>query len=263
MKLSSFRNVFNFTKFLSAWAALDVFLVSVIAAVVEIGGLSESIIGDAFGSIQDTLCKLLHELPPNILDDILHAIGLPSIGPELDNCALFRVEAVLLEGCWMLLAGVLASIIANHLIMEFAEASMQERLLMAKVFSKKQNVIDSDEDSPDPYIRIREASVSESVPRDAMSPRFVRTGSFNNVSSARKLASLKKIIEAQEEGARRFMGSYFGGSMYGPFHREAWRYLCHLKVVYKVDWNETGFEVHAALLMNQLLHEEEEEDAQM
>mmetsp|Transcript_20185 Transcript_20185/g.26197 ORF Transcript_20185/g.26197 Transcript_20185/m.26197 type:complete len:283 (-) Transcript_20185:56-904(-) len=256
LNLASFKRLYGFTKFCQAWSALDVFLISIIAAVVEIGGLSESVIGDAFGSIQETLCKLLKEMPEKILDDILHAVGLPSIDAELEECALFRVEAVLLEGCWMLLFGVISCAIATHLIMEFSEAAIQERLLVAKVFSKKGSELNDDE-VMDPYVMFRQSAPVEVS--ETLSPRFHRAGSFEDIADSRKVASLHAIIKAQEEGGKMFLGSYFGDGMYGPFPRAWWNRFCSIKLVYKVDWDKTGFDLHAALLMNRLLHQEESE----
>mmetsp|Transcript_12568 Transcript_12568/g.15596 ORF Transcript_12568/g.15596 Transcript_12568/m.15596 type:complete len:171 (-) Transcript_12568:234-746(-) len=154
--------------------------------------------------------------------------------------------------------GVVFSILATHLIMEFADAAIQERLLVAKVFSKKGSMDDSDSDDNDPYLLFRQPSAARIAATETLSPRF-RTGSFQNVTDARKLLSLKSIIEAQEEGGKRFMGSYFGDAMYGPFPRTWWKYFSKARMVYKVDWDKTGFDLHAALLMNKLLHQEDED----
>ena len=67
---------------------------------------------------------------------------------------------------------------------------------------------------------------------------------------------LRRILDAQEEGARRFMGTYFGDGMYGPFPRAWWKLLCRVGVLYKVEWDRVGFETHAALLMHLLSHTE-------
>ena len=68
---------------------------------------------------------------------------------------------------------------------------------------------------------------------------------------------MRRILHAQEEGARRFMGTYFGDCMYGPFPRAWWHVFERVGVLYKVDWDQVDFDTHSALLMNILSDQEE------
>jgi hypothetical protein len=315
MTLSSTKRVFHLCQIVQSWAALDVLLVSLIAAVVEIGGLSASVLGDAFGSQQAAICKLLKALPRPLLNAVLKAVGLPPLDSELDECMLFRVDASLLDGCWMLVYSVAAWGICTHLIMEFAAASIDERtrVLMALV-RKSEGGLDDDEDNPiDPYELLRivntegdqqqqqqgraDANVEparqhllqsgahsdsagaveaagasqpggarQTRRASATSQRLLRHTTGGTVESAeldefedenvdssfRHSVYLKKILKAQEEGARLFMGTYFGDCMYGPFPRVWYPLLSRAGILYKVNWNQVGFDVHALMLMNVL-----------
>lgn len=260
--LRTTKKFFHICQFLQAWAALDVFLISIIAACLEIGGLSSSVIGDAFGGIQSTVCTLLEKLPPKILDAILHEVGLPSIDNELNECALFRVDAVLLEGCWMLLFSVCMWGIMTHVVMEFADASIEERTIIATVlcnYYDDGNSDNEDSDAVDPYLLLRVRSPDETPSENVTSPplRLQNFGSSTTEREAIQSIYVKEIIKAQESGASRFMGTYFGDCMYGPFPRSWWTRLCNIKILKRVAWEELSYNVHARLLINLINFEDD------
>ena len=260
--LRTTKKVFHICQFLQAWAALDVFLISIIAACLEIGGLSSSVIGDAFGGIQSTVCTLLEKLPPEILDAILHEVGLPSIDDELEDCALFRVDAVLLEGCWMLLFSVCMWGVMTHVIMEFADASIEERTIIATVlcsYYDDSSSANEDSEAVDPYLLLRVRSPDETPSDDVLSPvpRLQGFGNSANEREAIQSIYVKEIIKAQENGASRFMGTYFGDCMYGPFPRSWWTKLCKVRILKRVPWEELSYNVHARLLINLINFEDD------
>mmetsp|Transcript_8136 Transcript_8136/g.16187 ORF Transcript_8136/g.16187 Transcript_8136/m.16187 type:complete len:1023 (-) Transcript_8136:131-3199(-) len=289
MTLQSTKRLFHFCQILQAWSALDVFIVSIVAAVLEIGSLSEAIIASSFSEQQAGLCKFFKEIPKWMLDPILRSLGLPSIDAELEHCALFRVDAVLLEGTWLLISGIVAWALCTQLIMEFADASIVERTRILEVLSGEDEV---DSDLLDPYevFRVQSGSIwgapesalgddqdmlppdnnldqqllenhepSDDLPlppsvaqegRDRVLRHHVQSmDSCIPVEAVNSSVYLRKILQAQEEGARRYVGS-FGDGMYGPFPRSWWPFFNRLGVLDKVAWDKVGFDIHAALLMN-------------
>lgn len=272
MTLSSTISFYRFLSILQSWAALDVFIVSIIAAVLEIGKLSSSILEDNFGSQQDEICDILKKPAVDWL--ITHVLGLPSMA---NDCVLFRVSAVLNDGCWMLLAGVIAWGICAHLVMEFAEASIQERLMVLKVLcSKGEN---PETQQPDPYELMRIFTNTGSHEFDQASDfrlesefRIVDDGS-GNASEGDELLSEEQrmnmvtydfsadsfsraqlkyftlIMQAQEYGAQHFTGYLFCGKMYGPFPQSFWEPLTKVGIFVRVPWNRVGNDLHLALLL--------------
>jgi len=242
MTLQYTIKVFRFAQLIQAWAALDVFLVSIIAAVLEIGGLSAQVLGDAFGDIQASMCTFLKALPPTLLDDILKIVGLPAVTGELEHCMLFRVDAVLMEGCWMMLAGVAVWAFSTHLIMEFTDASINERLMVLRVLSESEI-----EDDSDPYVLLRMNAEGSESEDSSMSDA-------STLADSRQDKYLKRILLAQEQGAMRFMGTYFGDCMYGPFPRQWWLIFAKSGLLYKVNWFDVqlGFDIQVALYIKLL-----------
>jgi len=269
MTLSNTKRTFHLCQVLQAWSALDVFIVSIIAAVLEIGGLSEAILANSFAGPQETLCKSLKRIPTWLLDRILETLGLSSVQPELEHCALFRVDAGLLEGTWMLLYAIAAWGISTHFIMELADASIQERTCILQALASVNEESDFDDAaqhaaSRDPYLLLRTQIIddgagmvheSETEAQGAESQTLQSTRSVvqdNNVNSI----YLRRILQAQEEGAARFMGTYFGDCMYGAFPRVWWRWLERIGIMHKVHWDRVGFDIHSALLMNMFAERE-------
>mmetsp|Transcript_20959 Transcript_20959/g.45831 ORF Transcript_20959/g.45831 Transcript_20959/m.45831 type:complete len:517 (-) Transcript_20959:433-1983(-) len=280
MTLASTKRMFYVCETVQAWAALDVFLVSIMAAVLEIGGLSQAVIGDAFGSQEAEVCKFLKSAQlhhPKILDKLLKWLDFPPLGPELENCALFRVDAILMEGCWMLLCGIIAWGVCTHMIMEFAEASIHERTTVLVAIENSKNGEDNEattDDMNDPYARLRmheeEDNVSESSGSDIdeateaaeqnnnhleqplISDTQTSERNFDLTTARTQSRQIRKILIAQEQGAKRFMGAYFGDCMYGPFPREWWRWFDKVNILNRVPWERIGAELQALLIANGL-----------
>ncbi|GBG27242.1 Hypothetical Protein FCC1311_034642 [Hondaea fermentalgiana] len=296
MTLRSTKRVFHVCQILQAWSALDVFIVSIVAAVLEIGSLSEAILSNSFAAQQEGLCSFLKGMPRWMLDHVLHSLGLPSIDAELEHCALFRVDAVLLEGTWMLLSGIVAWAICTQLVMEFADASIVERTRILRVLSFDDGTDDEGglalraepgDESLDPYERLRMQGNDEDLSGSAEDEAENAFDRANDTTQRHQEVSLiqhddsvleeldgpqapllrplrengaapngpptsvylARILRAQEEGARRYMGS-FGDGMYGPFPRTWWPFFKQIGLLEKVAWDQVGFDIHAALLMN-------------
>jgi len=248
MTLRHTRRLFHLIEVIAAWSAMDVFIVSVIASVLEIGGLSQDVIGDAFGSIQDTVCRLLNALPPDFLNQILNAVGLPDL--DLSNgCTLFRVDSILLAGCWLLLLAVIACELFSHIVMELAEASITERMAMLSAYHRTRVVIspglvgdggDSNNDDDGGGVILGGGG-------DSINDRTNTDNDELNRSSLVPSRSLRILLEQQEEGAEDFVGSWFD-FMYGPFPRKMWAYMADFGLMRRVEWSEVGAQLHDELV---------------
>jgi hypothetical protein len=228
MTLATTRRLHHLAKVVAAWSAMDVFLISIIAAVLEIGQLSSEVISSAFGPLESVVCEVMEKLPPPVLNAILHAVGLPSLDLS-GGCTLFRVDAVLQEGCWILMIAVLVSEIAAHIVVELCEASISERMAMLSAYHRANN----------PLISPR---------RQAASRREITTGQANAcVPADVPTRSLRRLLSAQEAGAQNFVGSWFD-FLYGPFPREMWGALAGCGFMKRVDWIEIGHELHEDLV---------------
>jgi len=184
--------------------------------------------------------------------------------------------------------------------MEFAGASIEERTRIIKVLARESDSDDSPSDpyevlrifpgessgsdggnSESPGDRV-DQNVQEQVGEQAnqaplaqptRAPAGITLSSYDSSLDDDDLVQhaptgeayiesvyLRRILQAQEEGARRFMGTYFGDCMYGPFPRHWWQLLWKGGVLYKVEWNKVGFDVHAALLMQILAQSSQRHD---
>jgi len=109
--VASLRRVFVFTEVLNAWCAVDVFVISLLAAVLEISQFAEFIIGDDCDAINRVLEKYFASYIP----------GSP---------VCFDVVTVLDNGCWLLLgAGLLFNLLFWPLMM-LSKLAVEERTEM-------------------------------------------------------------------------------------------------------------------------------------
>jgi len=96
---------FHIMEIIDGWSALDVFFVSTLAATLEIGDLSHSILGSSFPNLE------------KLADDVL-----PSSG------GLFVVKESLLNGMWLLLTAVLCEKLLSQFIVSQTAITVAERL---------------------------------------------------------------------------------------------------------------------------------------
>lgn len=99
-------------KMLQAWSAIDVFVVSVIAAVLEISKLVTFVVGDKCSLIEKVLRN-----PPAVL-----AHRLPQELVEHPSCV--ELSTTLAPGCWCLFAGALVSTVVGQVIISLMEKQL-------------------------------------------------------------------------------------------------------------------------------------------
>eukprot|EP01092_Planopodium_desertum_P006453 TRINITY_DN2682_c0_g1_i2.p1 TRINITY_DN2682_c0_g1~~TRINITY_DN2682_c0_g1_i2.p1 ORF type:complete len:196 (-),score=29.30 TRINITY_DN2682_c0_g1_i2:69-656(-) len=107
MKSQLRRIVFVLSEIFNAWSALEVFVVSVIAALLEIEQFAKFIIGNR--------CDQINVLLQDYASDLL----------EGDNVC-FDVVATLKEGCWILFAGCLLYLLVGTLVMKICHKVLEE-----------------------------------------------------------------------------------------------------------------------------------------
>jgi hypothetical protein len=94
---------------LNAWSCLDVFVLSIIAAIVEIGQFTEFIVGDKCDAINPFISKYFYKI----------------LGGH-NTC--FEVRAYLKSGCWLLFAATIIFLISSNIVMKVCRNSLNERL---------------------------------------------------------------------------------------------------------------------------------------
>jgi hypothetical protein len=102
------RRVFVFTEVLNAWSAIEVYTISVIAALFQLRQFAQWIVGDRCDMINPILAKWFN-------------------GPLAGNPVCFDVVAEVLTGTWILLAACCAYIFAAMVVMRRCHAALQER----------------------------------------------------------------------------------------------------------------------------------------
>jgi hypothetical protein len=240
MTLVTTKRLHHLAEVVAAWSAMDVFLVSIIAAVMEIGQLSAEVISSAFGPIEGTLCEVLEAIPLPVLNAIFHQIGLNPLDLS-KGCQLFRVDAVLHSGCWILLAAVLICEVIAHIIMELCEASISERMAMLSAYHRAKN----------PLISPRRRAAITRTTSDA----YLARASMDIVAQNKHL---RRLLSAQEIGSKNFVGSWFD-FLYGPFPRGLWGALVDCRLMKRVDWEDIGQDLRADLVEQSGGEEEQDE----
>lgn len=103
------RRWFHVAEVLNAWSALEVFVVSVIAALLEIRQFAQFIIGSRCDEINVILAKYLNK--------------------ELDgDDRCFDVQAYLQNGCWVLFGACLFSIVTGMLVMRMSHRAIRDNI---------------------------------------------------------------------------------------------------------------------------------------
>ena len=100
---------YDIAEILNAWSCLDVFVLAIIAAIVEIGQFTEFIVGDKCDSIDPFIAKYFYK----ILDG---------------HNTCFEVRAYLKSGCWFLFVAAIIFFIASNIVMKVCRNSLDERL---------------------------------------------------------------------------------------------------------------------------------------
>mmetsp|Transcript_12556 Transcript_12556/g.31778 ORF Transcript_12556/g.31778 Transcript_12556/m.31778 type:complete len:691 (-) Transcript_12556:145-2217(-) len=144
----------SITSMLGTWSALDVFLVSVIASILEIGNLTSSIMGDA--------CDSLYEL-----------LGIQCL----------RLDASFLTGSWVMAVAVISSLIVSRLTLtsttaHFRRVAMLHLMALKKKYYDNAAAASEDESGVTPKVI---ATYSEELQRNTISTKFANllAGSFH------------------------------------------------------------------------------------
>jgi hypothetical protein len=96
---------FHVIEVFEAWGALDVYFVSTLAATLEIGNLSHSILGSSFPNLE------------KLVDQVMPTSG-----------GLFVVQESLLNGMWLMLTGVLCEKVLSQFIVAQTAITVAERM---------------------------------------------------------------------------------------------------------------------------------------
>lgn len=108
MSRKSQRNIYVLTEILNAWSAIDVFVISVIAALLEISQFAQFIIGDR--------CDTINYYLAEYMNDALQGV---------DKC--FNVLTKLDTGCWLLFGGCIAYIVSSIIVMRACHSALSRR----------------------------------------------------------------------------------------------------------------------------------------
>ena len=111
LTLKAQKHLFHVCEVLNAWAGLDVFVVSLIAAVMEIQQFAQFVIGDKCDPINALLVPVKDEWP------LLR-----------DDARCFDVVTVLQDGSWALFGSVVASTITVWTVMPLCHRAINDRL---------------------------------------------------------------------------------------------------------------------------------------
>ena len=94
---------------LNAWSCLDVFVLSIIAAILQISQFTEFIVGDK--------CDAINPIVEKYFSDILGG-----------HNTCFEVKAYLESGCWMLFAATIIFYVVTYAVLKICRNALDERL---------------------------------------------------------------------------------------------------------------------------------------
>jgi len=121
------RRIYILTEILNAWSAIDVFVISVIAALLEISQFAQFIIGNR--------CDQINYYLALYLNDVLKGV---------DKC--FDVITKLDTGCWLLFAGCVSYVVSSFFVMRACHRALSNREKEDKILTEKE----PDEIEPEP-----------------------------------------------------------------------------------------------------------------
>ena len=101
--------LYSMAEILNAWSCLDVFVLSIIAAILQISQFTEFIVGDKCDSINPIIKKYFSDT----LDG---------------HNTCFEVKAYLESGCWMLFAATIIFYVVTYVVMKICRKALDERL---------------------------------------------------------------------------------------------------------------------------------------
>ena len=101
--------LYSIAEILNAWSCIDVFVIALLASVLQIAQFAEFMVGDKCDSID----PIIHNYFSKILDG--H-----------DSC--FEVQTYLLEGSWLFFAAAITFFIASFVILKVCRNALNERL---------------------------------------------------------------------------------------------------------------------------------------
>jgi len=118
------RRVFVLTEVLNAWSAIDVFVISLLAALLEIQQFAQFIIGDR--------CNLINEILRQHFDGALRGD---------DKC--FDVKTKLYTGCWLLFSGAVIYLLSAFVVMRACHKALEEKSENDENISAARSVVET------------------------------------------------------------------------------------------------------------------------
>jgi len=115
MTVRTQRRLFISSEVLNAWASLEVFVISIIASILEISQFAKFIVGDKCDQI-NVLLKEVSEV-------------LPWLYPPSEQMICFDVKTKLLNGCWVLFGASLGAIVIGQLVTRCCQRALNDRML--------------------------------------------------------------------------------------------------------------------------------------
>jgi len=100
---------YNIAEILNAWSCLDVFVLAIIAAIMQISQFTEFIVGDK--------CDTINPFIDKYFDDILNG-----------HKKCFEVQAYLQSGCWILFIAAIMFFMLTKIVMKVCRNALDERL---------------------------------------------------------------------------------------------------------------------------------------
>jgi hypothetical protein len=117
---------YSIAEILNAWSCLDVFVLAIIAAILEIGKFTEFIVGDK--------CDAINPFIEKYFDKTLDG-----------HNTCFEVKAYLKSGCWLLFIAAIIFLISSNIVMRVCRNALNERLPdNVKEYLKNKNDNESD-----------------------------------------------------------------------------------------------------------------------
>ena len=115
MSVAVQRGLFITAEVLNAWGSLEVFVVSLIAAILEITQFAAFIVGDRCDQVNIFLADFSHIFP--------------SIYPPTDSFKCFNVETSLDSGCCILFAASLMVLVFGLFVLRACQLALNERIM--------------------------------------------------------------------------------------------------------------------------------------
>jgi len=101
------RTIFDFSEILNAWSSIEVFVISIIAAILEIQQFVAFIVGDKCSLINELISKYAHG--------------------EFTEDKCFDVVANLSSGCWILFVACVIYLITGNFVMRICHSTVEQR----------------------------------------------------------------------------------------------------------------------------------------